>query len=293
MGLLAKTWKNIRRTPYQTLATLLVMTFTLFLSGIFILLAFSAQKVLYYFETKPQVSAFFDEELPKERVAEIRKKLEQTGKMSSFRYVSKKEAFETYKNLFKNEPQLLEMVSEEILPSSIEVSAYNPRELQSLAEILKKEEGVQEVKYLKDIVENLIFWTEVIKTVGIVLLLLLGMTSVLVILIVVGMKISSRKKEMGILNLLGATKWYISSPFLLEGVFYGFSGAFVSWILLFTLYFLFKPYVVSFFEGIPLFPLPPVFWLLFLGTMLFLGSLTGFLGSSIALKRHIRRYEEI
>lgn len=289
MRLIRSVYQNIRRTPYQAFATLLVMVFVFFLSGLFTFLAFSSQKILSYFEAKPQISAFFDTELSPERVEKIRKKLEKTGKMAGFRYVSKEEAFRIYQQLYKDEPLLLEMVSPDILPSSIEVSAYNPKELKSLAELLKNEEGVQDVRYLKDIVENLIFWTQVVRLVGISLLAILGLVSALVVLIVIGMRIGSKKKEISIMSLLGATRWYIQSPFILEGIFYGFSGAGIAWLIIFSLYLLLKPYLVGFFEGVSLFPLPFSFWLLFLSALLLEGVLIGFLGSVLALRRYLKQ----
>jgi len=289
MSLLDTAYKNIRRAPYQALSTVLVMVLSLFLAGIFTLLALSSHRVLRFFEAKPQVSAFFDEELSPERVEEIKRRLEKTGKISSFRYVTKAEALKIYQEQFQNEPLVLEMVTEETLPSSVEVSTYDPKELESVAEILKSEEGVQDVKYLKEIVDNLIMWTQAIRAVGILLLGLQIMISSLVILIVIGIKIGARKKEISIMSLLGATKKYIRSPFVMEGVLYGFFGAFLAWIIIFALYLVIKAPLKAYFIGIPLFPIPLLFWFVFLGGMLLAGIFIGFLGSSLALGRYLRK----
>lgn len=288
MGLLSATYKHIRRAPYQALAAVLVMVLTFFLAGVFALIALGSHQVLRFFETKPQISAFFEDELSSERVAEIRKKLEKTGKASSFRYVSKAEALKIYQEQNKDEPLLLELVTEEILPSSIEVSSYDAKELGSLAEVLKKEEGVQEVVYQKDIVDTLVTWTQAIRTAGIILLSFLALVSSLVVLTVIGMKIGVRKQEISIMSLLGATKWYIRSPFVLEGIFYGLTGSFLAWIIIFISYFLVRPYLLAFLTGIPIFPIPPLFWLVFLAGMLLGGIFIGFLGSSLALGRYLK-----
>lgn len=289
MSLLDTAYKNIRRAPYQALATVLVMVLSLFLAGIFTLLALSSHRVLRFFEAKPQVSAFFDEELSPERVEEIKRKLEKTGKISSFRYVTKAEALQIYQEQFKDEPLVLEMVTEEILPSSVEVSTYDPEELENVAEILKSEEGVQDVKYLKEIVDNLIMWTQAVRTVGILLLGLQIMISSLVILIVIGIKIGAKKKEISIMSLLGATTKYIRSPYVIEGILYGFFGAFFAWIIIFALYLVIRPPLMAYFIGIPLFPIPLLFWFVFLGGMLLGGIFIGFLGSSLALGRYLKK----
>lgn len=281
--------KNIRRVPYQALATVLVMVLTLFLAGTFSLIALGSHQVLRFFEAKPQISAFFEDELSEERVGAIKRKLEKTGKPSSFRYVSKTEALKIYREQNKDEPLLLELVTEEILPSSVEVSAYDVKELGSLAEILKREEGVQEVVYQKDIIDTLINWTQAIRAAGVILLGLQMAISGLVLLIVIGMKIGAKKKEISIMNLLGATKKYIRSPFVLEGVFYGFFGALLAWIIILILYFVIKSPLSAYFTGIPLFPIPFFFWLVFLAGMLLGGIFIGFLGSSLALGRYLKK----
>lgn len=289
MSLLNTTRKNIRRVPYQALAAVLVMVLTFFLAGVFTLITLGSHRVLRFFEAKPQVSAFFDEELSPERVEGIRRKLEKMGKVSSFRYVSKAEALQIYQEQFEDEPLVLELVTEEILPSSVEVSTYDPKELESVAEVLKREEGVQDVRYLKDIVENLIMWTQVIRAAGAILLGLQIAISGLVVLTVIGMKIGAKKKEISIMNLLGATKRYIRSPFVLEGVFYGLSGAFLAWVIIILLYVLVRPYLLAFLTGVPLFSIPLFFWLAFLAGMLLGGIFIGFLGSSLALGRYLKK----
>lgn len=288
MGLLSTTYKHIRRAPYQALAAVLVMVLTFFLAGVFTLIALGSHQVLRFFETKPQISAFFEEELSSERVGEIRRKLEKTGKVLSFRYVSKPEALKIYQEQNKDEPLLLELVTEEILPSSIEVSAYDAKELGSLAEVLKSEEGVQEVVYQKDIVDTLITWTQTIRFAGIILLSFLTLVSSLVVLTVIGMKIGVKKKEISIMSLLGATKWYIRSPFVLEGVLYGLFGAFLAWTIILVLYFLVRPSLLAFLTGIPIFPVPFFFWLVFLAGMLLAGIFIGFLGGALALGRYLK-----
>jgi cell division transport system permease protein len=101
--------QRIKRSPYQTLAAVSIMTMTLFLASIFFLLAVGSQLVLRFFETRPQVNAFYNQEtvpLPQE-VELIRADLESTGLVENFKYVSKEEALQVYKELNKNDPLLI------------------------------------------------------------------------------------------------------------------------------------------------------------------------------------------
>ena len=150
-------------------------------------------------------------------------------------YVSKEEAFNIYKEQYKNDPLLLEMVSADILPSSLEISAKDPRDLEDLAKILNTEDGVEDVVYQKDLVESLISWTQAIRVAGIALVSVLGLQSVLVLWMVIGMKIALKSVEIEVVRLLGGTNWYIRWPFLLEGGLYGLIASFIAWCVSYIL----------------------------------------------------------
>src|SRR3989304_1705335 len=94
-------WQRIRRAPYQTLAAVSIMTMTLFLAGTFIMTAAGSQAVLRYFESRPQINAYFKTEYvpASEEITAAKSQLEQTGLTASFKYISKDEALGIYKDL--------------------------------------------------------------------------------------------------------------------------------------------------------------------------------------------------
>ncbi|MCX6726028.1 MAG: permease-like cell division protein FtsX [Candidatus Shapirobacteria bacterium] len=116
------TWTHMRRSPYQSLAAVLIMFLTFFISTVFVLTAGGFQIVLHYFETRPQVTAFLKDETTSSQIDFLQAELAQTGKVKETKYISKEEALVIYKEQNKNDPLLLEMVTASILPASIEVS---------------------------------------------------------------------------------------------------------------------------------------------------------------------------
>src|SRR5437762_10323603 len=104
-------WKSIRRTPYQTGAAFLVLFFTLLLSTTLFLALSFLYGLLGYVETRPQVTAYFQNKVSENDIFKIRSALVETGKVQSVKYVSKEDAFKIYKELNKDNPTLLEMVS--------------------------------------------------------------------------------------------------------------------------------------------------------------------------------------
>lgn len=290
-------WNHIRRSPYQSLAAVLTMFLTLFLGGIFALTTGVSLSILQYFESKPQLTVFFSETAGATEANTLKATLEATGKVASITYVSKEEALAIYKEQNKNDPLLLEMVTADILPASLEVTAKEPQFLSELDPVIKGAKGVEEVVFQKDVVDTLLSWTNAIRLVGGTLAILLAIDSLLIIMTVIGMKIALKKEEIEILKLIGASSWYIRRPFVLEGGLYGLVGAGTAWIIMTILIFVFRTRIVSFLGAIPiiqtlladLFSTPMILGSLgLLATMSLTGFLLGAIGSLVALNRYIK-----
>ncbi|HUW24009.1 MAG TPA: permease-like cell division protein FtsX [Patescibacteria group bacterium] len=280
--------QHIFRSPYQSLAAILVVSFSLFLICLCFLLGAASQTILLHFEARPQVSAFLKDEVKPQEVELLTAKVQGTGKVKKVDYISKEEALTIYKEQNKDKPLLLEMVTAKILPASLEVSAYDLSSLKDVAEMLKKEPAVEDVIYQEDVVSTLANWMVTVRRGGSALAVFLLLVAVFSILVVLGMKISQRKEEIEILKLLGASAGYICLPFYLEGIIYGLLAAVVSWGLSYLIILYTTPFLIKFLAGIPLLPIPLFFMLAVLGGLLGLGVIIGFLGSFLAVSRFSR-----
>ncbi len=280
--------RNIRRTPYQALAACMVMFFTFLALSLFLLLAFGSQKILQFYESKPQAIAFFKDNTSPEDVEAIKEALVQTNKVTSLQYVSKEEALDIYKDRNKNNPTLLELVTANILPSSLEISTVNPEDLGPIAQVLKKEPVVEEVVYPEDVVESLSRATRVVRLVGASAVSFLIVFSTLVILMVIGFKIRLKRTEIETMRLLGASNWFIRAPFLLEGIIYGIMGAVSAWAVSFILLWYFTPFLQGAIGEVQLLPVNPLFMLLLLGVELVIATIIGAFGSFGAVRRYLR-----
>jgi len=297
MKLYSTTWKHIRRSPYQAMAAILTMFLTFLLGGTVFLTSTASAFILGYFESKPQITVFFTDKATKADADALTTTLEATGKVSSTKYVSRDDALAIYREQNKNDPLLLEMVTADILPASLEVSARDPSFLKDLQPAIKSAAGVEEVVFQKDVVETLLTWTNAIRLVGGAVALILAVNSILIIMTIVGMKIAIKKEEIEILRLVGASPWYIRMPFILEGGMYGAAGAFVSWAIITGIIIWARPMILSFLGIIPaislvLTSLTATPFLLaaggFMAGMILVGFLLGSVGSLIALGRYLK-----
>lgn len=242
---------HIKRSPYQAAVAVLTMLLTFVVVGFFALVTVTSALVLGYFESKPQITVFFTDNAQEQQIEKLKTELERTEKVASVTYVSKEEALAIYQEQNKDDPLLLEMVTADILPASLEVSALDPTFLKELEPILTNTEAVEEVVYQKDVVEALLSWTKAVRIIGGVLAGLLAFDAFLIVMTVIGMKIAIKKQEVEILTLVGGSPWYIRGPFIVEGGMYGTIGASLAWVLLASLVLWLRPFLLSFLGTIP------------------------------------------
>jgi cell division transport system permease protein len=288
MKTLKTTWKHIRRSPYQALAAILIMLVTFLSISVFSFLIFGSSRIISFFESKPQVTAFFKDDAKQENIDALEDSLKQTGKIASIKFVSKKEALEIYKQQNKDDPILLDLVTADILPASLEISTKRIEDLNDVSSMLQHSSFISEVVYQKDVVNTLSAWTSALRKIGLALVIVLSSVSIFVMVTIIGFKISQRKDEIEIMRLLSATNWYIRWPFLYEGMFYGIVGAVVGWLIATSVLLYATPLLTSFLRGIPILPVSPVFLLVLLVSELVFALVLGAFSSFLAVLRYLK-----
>ncbi len=280
--------KHIRRSPYQSISAIFMTVTTFLIVSIFSLVVLGAGRMLSYFESRPQVTAFFKDDTTSMQVDSLKSVISASTPVESMRYLSKEDALAIYREQNTDNPLLLEMVTADILPASLEVSAKNVTDLEAIAGVMQANLSVEEVVFQKDVIDTLKKWVSGIRLTGIVLSSLLIFASLTTIIVILGLKFTARKTEINTLSLLGATSWYIRGPFVSEGIIYGVLGSFLGWGLAYLALLYLTPNLVEFLQGIPLLPVP--LWIMFalLGAELLLGLMIGGLASLIATRRYGR-----
>ncbi len=279
--------QHITRAPYQAFAAIGICTITFYFASVFAVVAVGSTVLLQYFETRPQVTAFFKNEANMDQINAVKAKLEASGLASNIKYVSQEEALSIYREQNQKDPLLLEMVTADILPASLEIEANNPEALKQLAGIVKTEPIIDEVLFQEDIVSALTTWTKAVRTVGFFLISTFGILTLVIILVIIGMKIALKREEIEILTLIGATRGYIRMPFIFEGLIYGLVGAFMAWVFTLITILYSIPFLVTFLAGLPLLPIPIWFYVTILISVMSFGAVLGTLGSFMAVRRYL------
>lgn len=283
------TWHHISRSPIQSLTALILMTFSFMLVSLFIIVNSGLSKVLIYFETKPEITIFIKDGLAQSDIDNIQKDLANYQNVKEIKFISKDKALEIYKQQNKNNPMLTEMVTANILPASLEITVSDPQALEKIYQnYATKTDVVDEIIYQKDIINSLLDWTNIIRRSGLIITLIVFIISFFSVSTIIGMKITNRKEEVKISRLLGASKFYVKTPFLLEGIIYGVVGSFIgSIITLGSIYFV-RISINAFFQPVTFISNDLVFYGVVILAQMLLGLIIGFFSSLIGVKRYIR-----
>jgi len=279
----------MRRSPYQTLAAVIMLSLTCFVAYAFSLLIIGTETVLTYFETRPQVIAFFELDTPTDNIQQLAEVMRQKPYVNEVSLVSKEQALELYKEDNQDDPLLLELVTADILPASIEVSGKTGGDLDQIERDLDQATDVEDVVFQKDVTESLTSWTESIRFIGIGSVALLGLTSFLIIMVIIGIKITAKKQAINIMRIIGATRWYIKGPFMVEGMLYGLMSSILGWSAMFGGLLYLTPWLQDFLGSVPLLPVPYSFLAMQLGIGTLIAMIVGAFAASTAAQRLIKR----
>lgn len=303
MGIHSKTAiDSIKRSPFQAISAIFVLTLTFFVATTVAVLVYASNQSLNYFETRPQIISFLKNDATPDSVYALQNKLTQDIRVKDVKYVPKEKALEIYKKATEDNPLLSELVSPSIFPASLEFSVTDLDLAETVIDEIKSEAIVDEVGFtaniggeqsLGDVVGRLKTFSYYLRLGGIVFVLALALTSFLVLLVIISMRMTTRKGEIEILSLIGATPAFVRSPIVIEGLIYATVGVVTGWALSLILWLYVSAPILKFFGTVPILPREPyLFFMLFLiilGIELIVGLVIALTGSLLAVKRSLKK----
>jgi cell division transport system permease protein len=237
----SEAFRALRRNGAPTVAAVITTVVTVVLLGVLIPVFQTAQAKSD--EVSDQLSVnfgLFDGSTNAE-VAQAKAKVEAVPGVASVTYISKQEALKTLKGELKDK-SIVEELHANPLPASLEVKATNAEGLSQIeSEVLGKSAGGKEQPISPAIsnaftgqqsTEKIAEVTSALKIVLTVIMALLIVASLMLIGNTIRLSIFTRRREVEVMRLVGATRWFIRWPFLIEGVVVGFMGGLVAILIL-------------------------------------------------------------
>lgn len=282
---------NLRQNIFVNVVTIGTITLALLIMSLFLLVFVNLENAAENWSERVQVTVYFDRELSAQEQAALRAKIVAIPAAHRVVYVSRDEALKRFKSRLRGQETLLEGVSPEILPTSFEItlkrSSRDTQGVEAFVTNLKRIPGITEVQYGEEWVKRFNTFLNFMRLLGALLGAFLLIAVVFIVSNTIKLTIYARRDELEVMALVGATRFFIKAPFLIEGILQGGAGSLVAMLLLLGLYEGFLHNAGSFLtfnpaaSGLSFLPLEYVAGIVVTGIVL------GFIGSLTSLKRFV------
>ncbi len=224
--------RSIGANLSTSVAATMTVLIGMFLLGLSIALGSWVVSWSDHVKSQLEVKVFFVEGVTPKQVNTVGTYLGSQDTIKGYQFVSKTEAL---KRMEKRYPQLTANLPSNPLPASFEVTPRNAEEVKVIAADLraKKFAGVEKVKDGQQTSERILQVGKWIWIVFLVMVIVLLIASVLLIANTIRLSIFSRRREIEVMKLVGATNWFVRGPFMLEGLLQGLAGSVAAIVLLF------------------------------------------------------------
>ncbi|HEY0358231.1 MAG TPA: permease-like cell division protein FtsX [Mycobacteriales bacterium] len=218
-------FRNVTMTIAMVLTT--AISLALLGAGGLILTQVDKMKDLFYY--KLEVSIFLKEDVTADQRDAIRKQLSSDTLVKNSVYENKDEAYNRFREQFKDSPELVKNVKPKSLPESFRVKLKDPTKFEAAAQRYASVPGVERVVDQRRILDRLFGILDTVRTGALMVAAVQGLAALLLIGNTIQVAAYSRRREVSIMRLVGASNWYIQLPFILEAAVAGLVGSVIGW----------------------------------------------------------------
>lgn len=228
---------SFKRNWVMSLGAIITIYLSLLLVGVSVGSGFLLGQVVQSVEEKVSIRIYLKDGADPAAVDALQQELIGNAEVATVTYTSKEQALEDFKNtMVQDSPEIVEQLEGNPLPASLDVDLKDPRNVMTVVDAIKAsgnftavadrpDDPEKSLKYGQQIVNQLFTFTRILRYVSVIFVALLAVISLIFINNAIRLAIYARRKEIGIMRLVGASNWFIRTPFLMEGVIQSLVGA--------------------------------------------------------------------
>ncbi|CAM3194167.1 permease-like cell division protein FtsX [Saccharomonospora xinjiangensis] len=228
----SEVFTGLRRNVTMTIAMILTTAISLGMFGGGLLFVRTIDKMKANYLDDVQVTVYLNDEISSNdptcsssTCTSLRQSLETNPAVESVVYENRDQAYKRFQEIFAGQPELVELARPESLPSSLQVKLVNPERSEVLVQEYSATEGVYQIDDQNKFLERFFGILNAGRNGTFIVALIAALAAVLLIANTIQVSAFTRRTEVGIMRLVGATRWYTQLPFLLEAVVAGVAGA--------------------------------------------------------------------
>ena len=223
-----ETWDGLWRNPSLSLLSAAAIGISLYVLGLFLLLAFNLNTFVEALGRETQIQVYLREDATQDQIRALRAEFASDPALSAARFVSKSDARQRFQRDFPTLRDLPERVGGNPFPASFELeildASRDPEGLDRIAKSYQKAPGVEEVRYDRGWTERLAGIVGLVQKGGYGIGILLAFAALVTVGATVRLTVLARREEIEIMKLVGATAGFIRGPFMLAAAAQGLAG---------------------------------------------------------------------
>ncbi|MFC3504596.1 permease-like cell division protein FtsX [Micromonospora krabiensis] len=263
-------WRNVT----MTIAMIITMAVSLTMLGASGLMyrQVDDMKDLYY--KNIEVSIFLTQEVTEQQRTDLDGKLKSDPLIKEVLYVNKDEAYKRFKEMYQDAPDLVNAVKPDQLPESFRLKLVNPEQYKDIYDQYKDTEGVDEIVDQSRLLDKIFNILTAIQNIALAAAIVMAIAALLLVANTIQVAAYSKRREVAVMKLVGASNWFIQAPFVLEAVVAGLIGALLGLVALILAKYLLFDGSLQALQGL----LSPVSW----GDILFVFPFMALIGGLVS-----------
>jgi cell division transport system permease protein len=249
-----RAWQGFWRNAVMSLAATATMVLMLVLLSVFWVMLTGLNAGLQYVEQKVEIVGDLQPYASTADVGALEARIAAKPEVASVTYISADQALATFRQRLAEQGRedLTQYVDANPLPASLEVKLKDPHVYGDVADTLRLSPVVADVKEIQKLVDQVLTVTNILRTAGVVILALVGLTVLFIIINTIRLAVVARAEEIEIMRLVGASDAFIRWPFVFEGAMVGLLGAGLTLVILYVAGRPLGTFMYDFFRVLPL-----------------------------------------
>jgi len=280
-------FSSIRRNVWLSLASVLTVMISLVILGASILFLLNASNLAENFESQLEIAVFAEDDLTTLQVEALGNRLKGLTGVQSVEFTSKEQALQEFSKSMSSKSIISDLGDTNPLPDKYTVRVTDPQQVGSIAADIDSMTGVENVVYGNQYIDVLLKFTNWLRWAGIIIVLAFASAALVLISLNIKMNVFSRRREIQIMKLVGASNGFIRWPFLIEGMILGLVGGVLSILIVGFGYNWLVGNIQSTLVFIPVVAEGTLIWQV-LGILVLTGMALGAAGSAISLRKFLK-----
>lgn len=221
-------WRNVT----MTIAMIITMALSLTAVGASALLYRQVNQMKDFYYAKLEVSIFLSSDITEDQRNQLDSALKSDPLVAEYLHETKEKAYENFKTIYSDAPDLVNAVNADQLPESFRVKLKNPEQYDAIYLKYNGKEGIDEIVDQRKLLEKIFSILGAVQRSALIAASIMAIAALLLVANTIQVAAYSKRREVAVMKLVGASNWFIQAPFVLEAIVAGLIGSLVAFLMI-------------------------------------------------------------